>query len=146
MKHLFIIVFILFLAGFVFAQPQPARACRGWSSGNTCCSNYNPQSIETLSGEVLSVERVANAKGMSEGIHLLLKTDVETISVHLGPAWYLDDQDIQIGVNDRIQVKGSRIALEDKPAIIVSEVMKGEARMKLRNQNGAPEWGGCRRR
>jgi len=27
---------------------------------------------------------------MGRGVHLMLKTDKETISVHLGPVWYID--------------------------------------------------------
>jgi hypothetical protein len=41
--------------------------------------------VQTIQGEVIAVERVTPVKGMSHGVHLMLKTEKETVSVHLGP-------------------------------------------------------------
>ena len=46
---------------------------------------YNPAAVETISGTVESVDKITPMKGMMYGVHLSLKTDKETISVHLGP-------------------------------------------------------------
>ena len=45
------------------------------------------------------------------GVHLLLETDKEEISIHLGPAWFIDKQAMKIAAEDTIEVHGSRIAL-----------------------------------
>ena len=47
-----------------------------------------------------------------------MKTDRETVSVHLGPSWYLENQDVKIEPKDKVEVKGSRIMFGDKPALI----------------------------
>jgi hypothetical protein len=86
------------------------------------------------------------AKGMGRGIHLLLKTDKETISVHLGPSWFIESQDVKILKGDRIDVRGSRITFDQKPAIIAAEVTKGNEILKLRDDSGFPVWSGWRRR
>jgi len=85
-------------------------------------------------------------KGMSYGVHILLKTAKETISVHLGPGWYIDNQDIKIVPKDKIEVKGSRVSFEGKPALIAAEVKKGDEVLMLRDSNGFPAWSGWRRR
>ena len=46
--------------------------------------NYDPKTLETIEGKVLSVEKTAS-KGRGYGVHLILQTDKETVSVHLGP-------------------------------------------------------------
>jgi hypothetical protein len=135
------------LAPCAFSQPQMGwRGSCGWGQGSKYGRLYNPDTVETFSGSVLSVERVIPVEGMSYGVHLVLQTDKEPISVHLGPAWYIEYQDMKIEPNDNIEVKGSRIAHEGKPAIIAAEVTKGENVLMLRDANGFPVWSGWRRR
>jgi hypothetical protein len=83
---------------------------------------------------------------MSKGVHLTLKTDKETVSVHLGPAWYLENQDVKIEKKDRLEIKGSRVSFGGKPAIIASEVRKGDQILTLRDNDGFPVWSAWRRR
>jgi hypothetical protein len=108
---------------------------------------YNPQTVEVLGGEVVSMERMTPGKGMKYGLHAMVKTEKETISVHLGPGWYLENQDMGIiKVGDKIEVKGSRVTFEGKPALIAAEVRKGDQVLTLRDANGIPAWSGWRRR
>lgn len=102
---------------------------------------YDPAKVETLSGEVTSIDEVKPMKGMSKGIHMILKTDTETIPVHLGPEWFLEKQDVKIEKGDKVEVKGSRVTFDGKPAIIASEVKKGKDFLKLRDESGVPVWG-----
>ncbi|MFI5168398.1 MAG: DNA-binding protein, partial [Thermoanaerobaculales bacterium] len=85
------------------------------------------------------------SKGMGRGVHLMLKTDKETISVHLGPVWYVEHQDTKIAAGDKIEVKGSRITYQGKLAIIAAEIHKGDEVLMLRDANGIPMWAGWRR-
>jgi len=75
-----------------------------------------------------------------------VKTDKETISVHLGPGFYIENQDIKLETKDKVEVKGSRITFGGKPAIIAMEVKKGDEVLKLRDEAGFPVWSGWRRR
>jgi len=79
---------------------------------------------------------------MSYGIHLKVKTDTETISVHLGPAWFIERQDISIEKGDTIEVKGSKITFNGAPAVIAAAVEKEEQELRLRDDNGFPVWAG----
>jgi hypothetical protein len=106
--------------------------------------SYNSATIETIAGTVESVDKTMNTKGNSYGIHLKVKTVKETLSVHLGPAWYIDKLDTKIEKGDKIEVKGSRVVMAGKPAIIAAEVKKGNSTMHLRDENGRPAWAGKR--
>jgi hypothetical protein len=79
---------------------------------------------ETVKGEVVSVLPLTPGKGMGDGVHLELKTDKETRPVHLGPSWYIENQDTRIEVKD---------------------VVEDEA-LRLRDEDGHPAWAGWRRR
>ncbi|MGJ5675606.1 MAG: hypothetical protein ACR9NN_18645 [Nostochopsis sp.] len=136
----------LFLANESFAQPgMQMGGSGGWGAGHHYSRMYNPKTVEKLSGEVVSTDTITPIGGMSHGVHLVLKTAKETISVHLGPGWFIENQDIQIKPKDKIEVKGSRITFAGQPTIIAAEVNKGDEILKLRDQNGFPVWSGWRR-
>jgi hypothetical protein len=83
---------------------------------------------------------------MSEGVHLWIRTDSDSVSVHLGPAWFIENQEISIAAGDPVEVRGSQIAYEGEPAVIAAEVRKGEVALMLRDAGGRPVWAGWRRR
>jgi hypothetical protein len=152
MKKIMTLIAVVTMLSFTFATEalaQPGMMWRGgggWGPGTPYARMYNPQTVETITGEVVSVDKIMPMQGMSYGVHLVVKTDKETIPVHLGPGWYLENQDVKIAPKDRIEVKGSRIAFEGKPALIAAEVKKGDEVLTLRDANGFPVWSGWRRR
>ena len=105
---------------------------------------YDPKTVETIQGKVLSVEKTAQAKNRY-GVHLMLQTDKETIAVHLGPAWYIDKQTPHIETNDTVTVTGSRVTIASKPAIVAAQIKNGDDVLKLRDDNGIPVWRGAAR-
>jgi len=117
----------------------------GWGSNTNYNRLFNIKTIEELKGTVVSVEKITPEVGMSIGIHLIIKTQKnERISVHLGPEWYLDNQDIQFVVGDVINIKGSRITYQNTPTIIAMTIWKGNNYLNLRNNKGLPNWNGWR--
>jgi hypothetical protein len=137
------VLIAVFMGSTAFGQPWSGSG--GWGMKGSYQRMYNPATVETIKGEVVAVEKVKPVKGMQYGIHLMVKTDKETIPVHLGPAWFIERQDIRIEKGDRIEVKGSRITINGKPAIIAAEVKKGDHVLSLRDSSGVPTWSGWRR-
>jgi hypothetical protein len=121
------------------------RGSGGWGMGSQYQRMFNPATVETVSGTVDSVDKITPMKGMHSGIHLTLKTDNGIIDVHLGPEWYIERLDTKILKGDALEVKGSRVTISGKPAIIASEVKKGDSVLVLRDSNGVPAWAGWRR-
>ena len=105
--------------------------------------------LKFLVGEPLRVhfERLTLAprKGTSGGVHASVKTDKEEIAVHLGPSFFLENQDVKIAAKDKVEVKGSRVTFDGKPAIIAMELRKGDEMLKLRDDAGYPVWSAWRR-
>ena len=155
MKRLFgiMVVMVVLSSLFVtvgFAQGGPGKGLRwsgsgGWGPGSPYQRLYDPSTVETVTGTVQSVDRIAPTRGMSYGVHILLKTEKETIPVHLGPAWYIERLDTKLEKGDKVEVKGSKITFNGKPAIIAAEVKKGDSVLILRDSSGVPAWAGWRR-
>ncbi|MEW6054825.1 MAG: DNA-binding protein [Nitrospirota bacterium] len=100
------------------------RGTEGWGLGHPYQNLYNPKGIEVYSGEVIDVDTVIPMKGMSSGVHLLLLTkDKKTISVHLGPAWFIERLDTQVKKGNQIEVTGSMVIMniEKKPGEFSAE-------------------------
>lgn len=152
MKRLVTVVSILAVLGAVlapeaFAQGGPRwRGSGGWGPSGPYMRVYDPKTVETITGEVVSVDLVAPMKGMSRGVHLAVKTEKETVPVHLGPSWYLENQDVRFAPKDTVEVKGSRVTVAGKPALIAAEIKKGDEVLVLRDENGFPAWSAGRRR
>ena len=137
---------LLFVTEAFAQQGMKWRGSGGWGAGSQYSRMYDSKTVKTVSGEVVKVDVFTPAKGMSGGVHLVLKTNKEEISVHLGPLWYIENQDIKIEPKDKISVTGSGITFEGKPAIIAAEIKKGGELLKLRDEKGFPLWSGWRNR
>jgi hypothetical protein len=152
MKKLMMLAVVVTLIGLVAVAGSSAqgrgmgKGAEGWGPGTAYGRMYNARTVETISGEVVSIDRMTPGRGMQYGLLAVVKTEKETVSVHLGPGWYIENQELAIEPKDRIEVKGSRITFEGKPALIAAEVRKGDQVLTLRDANGIPAWSGWRRR
>ena len=130
-------ILTLTLAGSVLAQ-------QGLGGKGRKGRIYNPQTVETITGQVVSVK--TTGRGRYHGVHLTVKTDKETIAVSLGPKKYLDQQKMTFAPNDTLEITGSRVTLGGQTAIVAATVKKGNQTLTLRNPNGVPMWAGQGRR
>lgn len=116
----------------------------GWGSDSAYSKMYNSKTVETITGEVVNVQRFVPFKGMSQGVYIDVKTDQEAVTVHLGPAWFLKRQADLIQEEDMVEVKGSTITFREKQIIVAAEVKKGNATLTLRDTAGFPVWSAWR--
>ena len=129
--------------GFGFGRGQDWNQKHGLGR-NSANRLYDPATVETVKGRVERVDiENSDGKGHSEA-HLILRTNQETISVSLGPAWYYERQALKIEAGDQVEIKGSRLTRNEKRAIIAAEVRKGEEILVLRDSTGRPGWAGWR--
>ena len=116
----------------------------GWGHGRYG-RMYNVKTVETIKGKVVSVDPFIPRRGMSHGVHLQVETQKGIVPVHLGPAWYIENQEITIKPEDKVEIKGYLTNFAGKPAIIAAEVKKGNMTLVLRSEDGFPMWSGWRR-
>ena len=135
-------ILALALTSAALAQRGQGVMGSGGMGGRIGGRMYDPQTVTTVSGEVVSADTISGPRGGYQGLHLTLKTDQETIPVHLGPKQFLDQQPIKFAAGDKVEVIGSRVTFDGKPVILAAEVKKGGQSLQLRDANGIPVWAG----
>jgi hypothetical protein len=100
---------------------------------------YNPATESTVKGTVEAVNQVTGRRGWG-GTHLQLKTESETLDVHVGPSWFLSQNKMAFAKGDQIEVTGSKVKFANTDALLAREITKGEQKLTLRNERGFPVW------
>ncbi len=107
---------------------------------------FDPKTVTTVEGSVTQVERVEHKMMGMFAIEATVKTADVTYTVHLGPAWFIENQELQLAAGDSVTLTGSKITLQGRPTIIATEIVRGDDTLKLREKDGTPVWVGWRRR
>jgi len=148
-----IFLFLLLLSPLIsdsLGQNSVQGGRKNWKGGGDkplCMRAYNPKTVETISGVVIQVENIKPIPGGNwYWIDLTVKTVKETLSVQLGPLGYFNKIGFEVKPQDRIEVYGSRILFQGKPAILAAGIKRGDKNLKLRNEIGYPEWIGWNRK
>jgi hypothetical protein len=74
-----------------------------------------------------------------------VKTETETLEVHLGPTAYLTEKNIALAKGDAVEILGSRVTVDAKPVLVARQIKKGSNTWTLRDASGRPLWSGGRR-
>lgn len=134
---IFVIVGVLGFFGNTYAQ-------QGHGPGPRM---YDPARVDTVEGVVTAVDTMPGRHGRQhKGIHLQLETDdsEDTVVIHVGPLFYLQDQGMSFQPDEVVTVRGARMA-EGAPVFIAGEVWTRDQSWRLRNDQGRPAWRGQRR-
>jgi hypothetical protein len=74
------------------------------------------------------------------GTHLTLKTEAETLDVHVGPSWFLTQNQFSFAKGDQVEVTGSKVKVGTADTLLAREVKKEGKALVLRNPQGIPQW------
>jgi hypothetical protein len=141
-KQLVSLVGTLLLAGALGATTT-AYAQRGPGMGQRM---YDPSTVETVTGVVTAVDTVTGRRGRQHrGIHVRMTGAGESLTVHLGPLFYLQQQKVRLQAGDSLTVRGSRVAMRGEPSVIAAELTRQDQTWTLRDEQGFPRWRGQRR-
>jgi len=138
----------------------------GWGAMGDYCRMFSPDNLETIKGEVVRIEKGTPRMGMGPGVRMVVKNEKEEIPVHLGPAWYIENQDVKLETGDQVEITGSKVKghakgamhqgqgmmggrpwmMDDQEFLMAAEVKKGDQTLVLRDKDGMPHWSGWRSR
>jgi hypothetical protein len=129
----------------VYAPTSEPRG-GGWGVDTPYGRLYDPAKEQIISGQVVSLETSAPMPGMVPGMQMLVQTDDgKSTRVQVGPAWYLERQDLDIKENTRVQVSGARAEIDGQPVLMAREVQFDGQVITLRDAQGTPIWSSLRR-
>lgn len=135
-----------------------AQTGMGGMSRNMRMPRYDTSTVVTIHGTVQEVQEDRMRPGGMErmgamgqmgnmgrmgsigGLHLVVKTGKETVTVLAGPASFAKDKGFSFTKGDKVEVTGSRVTYNDAEAIIAREIRKGGKTLVLRNEDGVPKW------
>lgn len=151
-RKLAVVVLAGTLLGLLVASPGPAqpavkwRGSGGWGAKSQYGRTYDAKTVTVVKGEVVSISPFTPIRGMAPGVHMVVRASGESVSVHLGPEWFIASQDLRIEPRDVVEARGSRVTIDGKPALIAAVVTRGDEVLRLRDDSGVPLWVGWRRR
>jgi hypothetical protein len=138
------LVIAIGMCGPSWAQPGKGQG-RGMGPGMQG-RLYDPQTEVTVKGKVTDLGTCPSmgpgaVRGMSYR-SATLKTDQGEVVVHLGPAWYMDEQKLSLKKGDTLEATGAKTTQDDKTVILAREVTINGKKMTLRDNQGFPVWRG----
>ncbi len=141
-----VIALALILSGQVMAQPAggpgtgPGMGRGMGPGGGMGPMMYNPQSVTTIKGTVEGPGPQMGRRMQHES--WTVKTDKGTVTVHLGPKWYLAQQQAVINPGDAIEATGSQMEMGGGTMMVAKSVTVKGKTYQLRNDQGLPLWRG----
>lgn len=138
MKRITTILGISAMLGLLLAGTAPAQPGRGMRIHYS--SLYNPATVETVRGEIISLGKTISGNGRTYCETMTLKTGKGNIWVILKPENYRAKTNLMFKPREQVEITGSRLALPGKNAIIAARVKKGDETMVLRELTGRPVW------
>lgn len=100
---------------------------------------YDTRAEHVVKAMVAGIKTHESVQGYQD-MHVILKTTVGDMEVHLGPASYLARRGIVIKPGDEIVVTGCKTTWEDQPVIVARSLKAGTRNLTLRNAKGKPAW------
>lgn len=102
--------------------------------------------VDTLAGVVVRMDTTDARPGhRHRGVHVQVAASGDTLTVHMGPLFYLRRQGVSLRAGDALTVRGARVTLQGAPAMIAAEVQAHGQSWTLRDAQGRPAWAGQRR-
>lgn len=131
-------------AAFAQTPPRGRMGPPGGRPGAMYMNLFDPATVTTMTGEVVSIEHRDMMRRM-RGVHAIVRTASGDVEVHLGPDWFVENQELKLQKGDQVEVRGSKVEVGGKPNLIAIEVKRGQDTLKLRDEQGVPVWVAWRR-
>lgn len=131
-----LLLWLLFLPLTVSAQ--------GYYWGSPVSPGYDRASVVEINGVVLQ----ADLTPRSGPATLRMESEGETLTVTLGPEWYVRRLNVDVQTGDKLWVKGSKMKTGEEKLYLTAATVKNlrtEKSFTLRDENGRPLWSSKRR-
>lgn len=100
---------------------------------------YDPGTAISELGTVIEIREVPRDSPLA-GLHLLVKTDTETIESYVGPVSFLKELGLTISKSDQVHIAGSKVKFGSGHIVLLRELRQDNSTWYLRDQRGNPYW------
>jgi hypothetical protein len=112
----------------------------GWSATSPYVRQFDTNSLVSLRGWVIRSESFRPGGGASPGVRAIVQSGADKVTVHLGPRWFMERQELQLQPKDPLAIEGSRVPMGGESVIIARAISVGERSLVLRDAVGSPVW------
>ena len=121
------------------APPAPAPPAKAPATKAPAVKapEYDAKAEVTIKGVVEDFHE-SKMRGDHPGLHLIVKTDTETVEIHACPVRFMSELEFKIEKGDTVTVVGSRP--EAGGVVIAREITKGQTGLIVRDKDGVPVW------
>jgi hypothetical protein len=100
---------------------------------------YDRAAERAITGTIQTVVSFPDTSG-AVGVHFDLQTAEGLVSVHVGPALYIGQQNFWFYAGETIDIVGTRQQVDGNVAVWAKAIQKGGDMLVLRNADGTPKW------
>ncbi|MFN8092752.1 MAG: hypothetical protein U0599_11115 [Vicinamibacteria bacterium] len=123
----------------LLAQAPAPKAPPAKAPAAAKAPEYDPKAEVTFKGTIEDFHE-SQLRGDHPGLHLVVKTETESIEVHACPVRFMKELDFALDKGDAVTVIGSRPG--GTGVVVAREIAKGQTSLTLREKNGDPIWVG----
>ena len=123
----------------LLAQAPAPKAPPAKAPAAAKAPEYDPKAEVTFKGTIEDFHE-SQMRGDHPGLHLVVKTETESIEVHACPVRFMKELDFALDKGDAVAVVGSRPG--GTGVVVAREITKGQTSLTLREKNGEPIWVG----
>ncbi len=123
----------------LLAQAPAPKAPPAKAPAAAKAPEYDPKAEVTFKGTIEDFHE-SQVRGDHPGLHLIVKTETESIEVHACPVRFMKELDFALDKGDAVTVVGSRPG--GTGVVVAREITKGQTSLTLREKNGDPIWVG----
>ncbi len=135
--------------GALFNRDAPAIAVTyevPYESVNESERLYRDDQSQTIRGVIKEVNTVTLKDGARFSRLSLQMAHDEVIPVHLGPSWFMEENQylMDLNVGREVEVKGSFATVAEQPVFVAAQLHNDRRKegMRLRRDDGLPAWVG----
>lgn len=134
--HFVLLLWLLILPLTVSAQ--------GYYWGSPVSPGYDRASMVEINGVVLQADLIPQSGPAT----LRVESEGETLTVTIGPEWYVRRLNVDVQIGDKFWIKGSKMKAQDGKLFLTAAIVKNlrtEKSYELRDESGRPLWSSKRR-
>jgi sporulation protein YlmC with PRC-barrel domain len=111
-----------------------------WNHQGVIITAIDPASARTISGKITDITKVTFSGDIKPAKAIRVSANDGEELILLGPAWYMDNQDMRCKEGDTVSVDARRTTINGKDYWIASTVDHGGHRVVLLDASGPPAW------
>jgi hypothetical protein len=118
---------------------------QAWGAEGQLQQRFQQGEHVDIRGTITNVSRTEVLPGTADAVTITIRDQQgQEHNVKLGPAWFLQRQDLTLRSGEEIAIEGRRIDLEGRQVIMAQSARTTQAGLWLRDEQGRPRWDSLR--